>query len=73
MKYCPFHKDATIEKYKKLSNYRKPGNLMVENLKKNWNINLKKSIMIGDKISDKKCAIKSKLKFLYSNENLINS
>jgi len=73
VKYCPFHKDATIEKYKKLSNYRKPGNLMVENLKKNWNINLKKSIMIGDKISDKKCAIKSKLKFLYSNENLINS
>ena len=36
---------------------------MIENLKKNWNIDIKKSIMIGDKISDEKCASKSKIKF----------
>ena len=72
VRYCPFHKDAKIRKYRKLSNYRKPGNLMIENLKKNWNIDIRRSIMIGDKLSDKKCANKSDLKFFYSNESLIN-
>ena len=72
VRYCPFHKDAKIRKYSKLSNYRKPGNLMIENLKKNWNIDIRRSIMIGDKLSDKKCANKSDLKFFYSKESLIN-
>ena len=70
VKYCPFHKYGIIKKYRKFSNYRKPGNLMIENLKKNWNINIKKSIMIGDKLSDRQCAEKSEIKFFYPNENL---
>ena len=65
VKYCPFHKKALIKKYKKNTAYRKPGNLMVENLKKNWNINIKKSFMVGDKSSDEKCANKSGIKFFY--------
>ena len=69
-KYCPYHKNAIIKKYKKNSGYRKPGNLMIEDLKKNWNIDIRKSIMIGDKISDKKCASKSKIKFFYNFENI---
>jgi len=37
-----------IKKYKKNSNFRKPGNLMIETLKKKWDINVKKSFFIGD-------------------------
>ncbi len=70
VKYCPFHKNAIITKFRKFSNYRKPGNLMIESLRKNWNIDIKKSIMIGDKVSDKQCADKSKIKFFYPNEKL---
>ena len=38
---------------------------MIENLKKNWNINVKNSVMIGDKLSDEKCEIKSNINFYY--------
>lgn len=67
--YSPFHTKAKIKKYKKNSLTRKPGNLLIENLKKNWHINLKKSFMIGDKISDKLAAKKSSLYFEFAKEN----
>ena len=70
IKFCPFHPLAKIKKYKKNSLLRKPGNLMVEQLKKDWEIDFKNSYMIGDKRSDELCAKKSKLKFLYVNKNL---
>ena len=70
IKFCPFHPLAKIKKYKKNSLLRKPGNLMVEQLKKDWEIDFKKSYMIGDKRSDELCAKKSKLRFLYVNKNL---
>ena len=48
---------------------RKPGIKMIENIKNNWDLNLKKSFMIGDKISDFKAAKKSKLRFFYAKNN----
>jgi len=69
VEYCPFHKNAKNIKYKKNSLLRKPGNLMIENLKKKWDINLKRSFFIGDKITDKLAARKSNLKFYYANDD----
>jgi len=51
--YCPFHKEAVIEKYKKDSNLRKPKPGMFLQAAKDLNIDLSKSIMIGDKDSDR--------------------
>ena len=34
-----------------------------------WLIDKKKSFMIGDKLSDKQCAFKSKIKFEYASKN----
>lgn len=65
VQYSPFHKSALIKKYKKNSNFRKPGNLMIQYIYKNWDIVLKKSFMIGDQISDKLSAKKSNLKFYF--------
>ena len=48
---------------------RKPGNKMIEKIKVNWDLNLKKSFMIGDKVTDFKAAKKSKLKFFYPEDN----
>lgn len=70
VKFSPFHVDGIIKKYRKISGYRKPGNLMIEELFKDWNIIRKKSFMIGDSLSDRAAATKSKLYFEFAKPNL---
>ena len=70
VKFSPFHPKAIIQKYKKKSNYRKPGNLMIENLFSNWEIIRNKSFMIGDSITDKLAAKKSRLYFEYPKKDI---
>ena len=72
VQYCPYHQNGSIKKYKKNSNLRKPGNQMIKNIFKKFLIDKKRSFMIGDKMSDKKCAIKSNLSFFYAKENFFN-
>ena len=64
-----FHPDSKIKKFKKNSFTRKPGNLMIERIKKQWHLNLSKSFMIGDQGSDEICAKKSALYFEFAKEN----
>ena len=45
---------------------------MVKEVFRNWSIDIKKSLMIGDKKIDEECAKKSKLKFIYYNENIVS-
>ena len=71
IEYCPFHPDAKIKKFKKNSKLRKPGNLMIKNLEKKWLINKSKSFMIGDSLTDKQTAKKSKIYFEYPKKNLL--
>ena len=63
--YCPHHPKYAKGHYKIKCQCRKPGNLMIEKAIKKWNINRKKSFMIGDKFSDLYSAKKSKIKFLF--------
>ena len=70
VEFCPFHPKAKIKTFRKHTNLRKPGNKMIKNILQRWDINLKKSIMIGDSIKDKKCAEKSVISFRYLNVNL---
>ena len=72
VEYCPYHKDAKNKKYKKNTLFRKPGNLMIEKIKKKWDLDLKKSFYIGDKRKDKIAAKKSGLKFFYAEQNFFN-
>ena len=69
VQYSPYHIDAKILKFKKRSAYRKPGNLMIKNIFRNWDINKKKSFMIGDKKSDYLAAQKSMLKFYFAKKD----
>lgn len=69
VKYSPYHIDAKIKKFKKKSGFRKPGNLMVKEIFKNWDIIINKSFMIGDKLSDRICAKKSSLYFEYAKDD----
>ena len=69
IQYCPFHPKAIIKKYRKKTELRKPGNLMIKKIFKKWNINKKKSFMLGDMKSDKMAAKKSNLYFEYVSKN----
>lgn len=51
--YCPYHKDGLIKYYKKDSDFRKPNPGMVLLAAKEYNIDINKSVMIGDKYSDR--------------------
>lgn len=50
--YCPHHPEKGIGEYKKNCNCRKPNSGMLEEAAKKYEIDLKKSYMIGDKESD---------------------
>lgn len=70
IKFSPFHPKGVVKIYKKTSNFRKPGNLMIKELIKKWHINKNKSFMIGDKKSDYLAARKSKIYFEFDIDNL---
>ncbi len=70
VKYCPYHPKAKYKKYRKKTSLRKPGNLMISQIIENWVVNKKKSLMIGDKISDQECAKKSNLNFQFVKKDL---
>ena len=70
VKYCPHHPTKAKFKYKIKCKCRKPQNFLIQEVFKNWMIDHKKSIMVGDKISDKACADKSKIKFYYIDQFL---
>lgn len=58
--YCPHHPNDKC-------NCRKPKPQMINQAIKDWNIDRNKSLMIGDKVSDKKSAQRSKVSFIYKN------
>lgn len=68
--YCPFHKSG-IGKYKKNSIDRKPNNGMLIKAIKKWNINIKKSYMVGDNKSDYLAAKKTNIKFIMADNQLL--
>jgi D-glycero-D-manno-heptose 1,7-bisphosphate phosphatase len=71
IEYCPFHTNAIIKKYRKNSQFRKPGNLMIKKIKKKWGVISKKSYMIGDQLSDYKAAKKSRIYFEYVESDIL--
>jgi D-glycero-D-manno-heptose 1,7-bisphosphate phosphatase len=50
--FCPFHPEHGVGKYRYESDHRKPGPGMLLQAAKEHCIDLKKSLMVGDKISD---------------------
>lgn len=49
---CPYHPDAQIKRFRKDSYYRKPKPGMLIKAKDKLNLDLKKSILVGDRVSD---------------------
>jgi D-glycero-D-manno-heptose 1,7-bisphosphate phosphatase len=50
--YCPHHPSEGVEEYRKDCNCRKPKTGMIELAKKDFDINMNRSIMVGDRFKD---------------------
>ncbi|TAI65860.1 HAD family hydrolase [Bradyrhizobium sp. Leo170] len=69
--YCPYHPEATIERYRQISDRRKPAPGMITDLLKRFPIDIDGSILVGDKPTDLEAARAAGLKgYLFSGQNL---
>lgn len=50
--FCPYHHEGIIPEYTQDSNLRKPKSGMLKSALEKYNIDLQKSLMIGDKVTD---------------------
>ena len=50
--FCPFHKEGTVPEYAKESEYRKPNTGMIKQAVSEHDIDLSRSYMIGDSLTD---------------------
>lgn len=50
--WCPFHPEGSVEKYSRPSSMRKPSPGMLHQAARELKLDLRKSVMIGDKLSD---------------------
>ncbi|ANW00585.1 D-glycero-alpha-D-manno-heptose-1,7-bisphosphate 7-phosphatase [Bradyrhizobium icense] len=69
--YCPFHPDASIERYRRTSYRRKPAPGMINDLLKRFPVDVSRSILIGDKSTDLEAARAAGIKgYLYASGHL---
>lgn len=53
--FCPHHPDAVLERYRQVCRCRKPGTGMIEQACRDLDIDLQRSVMVGDKWVDVAC------------------
>jgi D,D-heptose 1,7-bisphosphate phosphatase len=69
--YCPDHPDGTVERYRRISDRRKPAPGMITDLLDRFAVDVARSILIGDNATDLEAAHAAGLKgHLFSGGNL---
>jgi D-glycero-D-manno-heptose 1,7-bisphosphate phosphatase len=69
--YCPYHPEASIERYRRASHRRKPAPGMINDLVERFPVDVSRSILIGDKPSDLEAARAAGINgYLFTGHNL---
>jgi len=58
-RYCPYHVDGVVDRYARPSDWRKPEPGMLLDLAECWPVDMTRSVLIGDKVSDIEAAQKA--------------
>ena len=70
-RYCPYHPEGTVERYRSTHAWRKPEPGMLQDLMVSWPVDRERSILIGDKESDCEAARAAGVQpFLFTEGNL---
>jgi D,D-heptose 1,7-bisphosphate phosphatase len=51
-RYCPFHPEGSVERYRSVHPWRKPAPGMITDLLESWPVDIGRSFLVGDKESD---------------------
>ena len=69
--YCPYHPEAPRERYRQASYRRKPGPGMINDLLDRFPVDVSRSFLIGDKLTDLEAARAARIKgYLFQGNNL---
>jgi len=73
VRYCPFHPEGRIPKYRSSSNWRKPGPEMILDLARSWKVDMSRSFLIGDNDTDLEAAKRAGIPgYLFQGGNLFD-
>jgi D-glycero-D-manno-heptose 1,7-bisphosphate phosphatase len=71
--YCPYHPEGVVERYRRVSELRKPEPGMIKKLLAEWPIDLSQSFLIGDRETDLQAAAAAGIDaHLFSGGNLLD-
>jgi D-glycero-D-manno-heptose 1,7-bisphosphate phosphatase len=73
IEYCPFHPEGTVERYKRVSELRKPAPGMIRKLLSEWPIDASQSFLVGDRETDIEAAAAAGIRgHLFAGGNLFD-